>query len=65
MNLLQVESNANIEHYFDKLREKHLTPLITSPTPVQSKTKSLIDNIFFCSNILSGNLKLGISDHMP
>jgi hypothetical protein len=43
------------------------TPLITSPTRVTSKTKTLIDNIFFnefCSNIVSGNLS-GISDHMP
>ena len=68
MNLLQVESNTDIEHYFDELTDKHFTPLITSPTRVTSKTKTLIDNIFyneFCSNIVSGNLTVGISDHMP
>ena len=68
MNLLQVESNTDIEHYFDKLTDKHFTPLITSPTRVTSKTKTLIDNIFyneFCSNIVSGNLTVGVSDHMP
>ena len=68
MNLLQIESNTDIELYFDELTDANFTPLITSPTRVTSKTKSLIDNIFFnefCSNIVSGNLSVGISDHMP
>ena len=68
MNLLQIESNTDIELYFDELTDTNFTPLITSPTRVTSKTKTLIDNIFFnefCSNIVSGNLSVGISDHMP
>ena len=43
-------------------------PLITYPTRITSKTKTLIDNIFynqFSSDIVSGNLTIGISDHMP
>ena len=68
MNLLQLESNSDIEHYFDVMTNQNFTPLITTPTRITTKTKSLIDNIFFndfCSNIVSGNLTVGISDHMP
>ena len=68
MNLLQLESNTDIENYFDALTDKNFTPLITSPTRITGKTKTLIDNIFyneFSSNIVSGNLTVGISDHMP
>ena len=68
MNLLQMESSTDIELYFDELTHTNFTLLITSSTRVTSKTKTLIDNIFFnefCSNIVSGNLSVGISDHMP
>ena len=68
MNLLQWENNSDIEHYFDVITGYNFTPLITSPTRITSKTKTLIDNILFneyTSNIVSGNLTVGISDHMP
>ena len=68
MNLLQLEKNSDIENYFDELTNHSFTPLITTPTRITTKTKSLIDNIFFnefCSDIVSGNFTVGISDHMP
>ena len=68
MNLLQLENNSDIENYFDELTNHNFTPLITTPTRITTKTKSLIDNIFFnefCSDIISGNFTVGISDHMP
>ena len=68
MNLLQLENNSDIENYFDELTNHNFTPLITTPTRITTKTKSLIDNIFFnefCSDIVSGNFTVGISDHMP
>ena len=36
MNVLQVESNADIENYFDELTDKHFTPLshILEPPPM-------------------------------
>ena len=43
-------------------------PLITAPTRVASRSKTLIDNIFinrYDQNIISGNILVGISDHMP
>ena len=68
MNLLQVDNNSEIEHYFDLITENNFTPLITAPTRITGKSKTLIDNILFndfSSNIASGNLTVGISDHMP
>jgi hypothetical protein len=50
------------------LTEKSFMPLITLPTRVVKKSKTLIDNIFynqFSSEIISGNITVGISDHMP
>ena len=43
-------------------------PLITLPTRIAKTSKTLIDNIFynqFSNDIISGNLTVGISDHMP
>ena len=68
MNLLQVDNNSEIEHYFDLITENNFTPLITAPTRITGKSKTLIDNILFndfSSNITSGNLTIGISDHLP
>ena len=68
INLLQLENNAEVEIFFDMLTNKNFIPLITSPTRITSKSKTLIDNIFFnefSKNIISGNLTVGISDHIP
>ena len=43
-------------------------PLITLPTRITSKTKTLIDNILFnnfAPGIKSGNINVSISDHVP
>jgi UDP-N-acetylmuramyl tripeptide synthase len=34
MNLLQLESNSDIEHYFDVMTNQNFTPLITTPTRI-------------------------------
>ena len=68
INLLQLEKKVEIENFFDIMTNQNFTPLITYPTRITSKTKTLIDNIFFnefTSNIVSGNLTVGISDHTP
>ena len=68
INLLQLENDRAIEQFFDTVTNANFTPLITSPTRISKSTKTLIDNIFyndFSSNIISGNLTVGISDHMP
>ena len=43
-------------------------PLITLPTRITSSSKTLIDNILtneFSSDIVSGNLTVSLSDHIP
>ena len=58
MNLLEVDNNSEIEHYFDLITENNFTPLIKAPTRITGKSKTLIDNILFndfSSNIASGN----------
>ena len=68
INLLQLENDRAIEQFFDTVTNANFTPLITSPTRISKSTKTLIDNIFyndFSSNIISGNLTVGISDHIP
>ena len=68
MNLLQLQNNSDMEAYFDELTNQNFTPLITTPTRITTRTKSLIDSIFFnefCSDIVSGNITVSISDHLP
>ena len=65
MNLLQIEKDS-INKYFNSIIENNFLPLITIPTRIASKT--LIDNILYNeynSEIKSGNITVGISDHMP
>ena len=68
MNLLNLENDSDIEEYYDTLTNNKFMPLITLPTRITKSSKTLIDNIFyneFSNQIFSGNLTIGISDHMP
>ena len=68
MDLLHLEKENDIKDYFDLLTTNNFMPLITIPTRIAKSSKTLIDNIFFnefSSEIISGNLTVGISDHMP
>ena len=65
MNLLNIEKEC-MNNYFNGIVENNFLPLITIPTRIVTNT--LIDNILyneFSSEIKSGNLTVGISDHMP
>ena len=65
MNLLHIEKEP-INKYFNSIIEQNFLPLITIPTRIATKT--LIDNILYNeynSEIKSGNITVGISDHMP
>ena len=65
MNLLNMEREC-INKYLNDIVENNFLPLITLPTRIVSNT--LIDNILYneySSEIKSGNLTVGISDHMP
>ena len=68
MDLLKTSSNVNTSEYFELLSSNNFIPLINGPTRVSPSSKTLIDNIFynqFTTDVISGNLTVGISDHMP
>ena len=68
MNLLSMNKDKDVQEFFDNLTDKKFMPLIKIPTRIAKNSKTLIDNIFFnqfSNNIVSGNLTVGISDHLP
>ena len=67
MNLLQVENNTDTENVFDTVTDLNFNPLIVYPVRITTNTKSLINDILyndFSSNIVSGNITVGISGHI-
>ena len=68
MDLLIIEKEKTISYYFDSMTNHNFMPLITLPTRITSSSKTLIDNILynqFSDDIISGNLTVGITDHIP
>ena len=68
MDLMKINKHTIINEYFDEITSNNFMPLITLPTRITASTKTLIDNIFynqFSPDIVSGNILVGISDHMP
>ena len=67
-NLLNCDSDNDISEFFELLTNNLLLPLISLPTRVVNSSHTLIDNIFtnvINPDIISGNLAVGISDHLP
>ena len=65
MNLLDID-RSSISRYFDTITNNEFLPLVNIPTRIQTKT--LIDNILYNqhnTDVICGNLTVGISDHMP
>ena len=63
-----LHKDGEIEKHFDNFTSNKFMPLITCPTRIAKTSKTLIDDIFynqFDGNITSGNLTVGISDHLP
>ena len=68
MNLLSIDKDNQINKYFDSLTTNKFMPLITLPPRTTASSKTLIDNIFynqFSDNVISGNINVDISDHIP
>ena len=68
INLLNCESCQPIGEFLDILGSFRILPHITLPTRITSQSNTLIDNIFISSTnaqTTSGNLMIGISDHLP
>ena len=68
IDLLKLNTDTFTSEYFDQLTNINFMPLITLPTRIASKSKTLIDNILFnqfSHGIISGNINVSISDHSP
>ena len=66
IDLLKLNTDTFTNEYFDQLTNINFMPLITLPTRIASKSKTLIDNILFnqfSHGITSGNINVSISDH--
>ena len=67
-NLLNYQTNTNINDFLSSLLGHLYLPHILGPTRITDKKPSLIDNIFFNNldkHCTSGNLLYKLSDHLP
>ena len=67
INLLSPETDLDSSKFIDTISSFSLKPTINCPTRVTDTTETLIDNIIVSetSKFVSGNLTVGISDHLP
>ena len=66
-DLLSTNDKDNF-HFFETMMSNHMIPTITVPTKINPKKNTVIDNIFtnqINPDIISGNIALAISDHLP
>ena len=67
-NLLNISSHNETFNFFDNMMASFLLPTITLLTKINNVNNTVIDNIFtnhFHPNMLTGNLTVQISDHLP
>ena len=68
INLLEYGNSLHVNNFIDSLQSFFLLPSISLPTRITDRSRTLIDNIFFTPSKYkphSGNLLVGISDHLP
>ena len=68
INLMKEGTDRHVDDFIDILGANLILPTILIPTRVTPKTQTLIDNIFaspFDQEIQTGNITIGISDHLP
>ena len=68
VNLLNYNEHNQTNEFLDSLVSNSFTPLILQPTRTTSHSTTLIDYIFLNvidPDIISGNLTVTISDHLP
>ena len=68
INLLDCGTHMPVNNFIDTLQSNFLLPSISLPTRITDRSKTLIDNIYFTPTKFkpsSGNLLVGISDHLP
>jgi len=67
INLLNHDENSEVSDFVDILNSHLLLPTINIPTRITNTSQTLIDNILVSPSFTgySGNLTVGISDHLP
>ena len=68
INLLNYDIHPPASDFLDSLSSHYFLPHSLQPSRVTTNFKTLIDNIFSnmpVPNIISGNLRSSISDHLP
>ena len=68
VDLSKYEQHSLTNEFLDSLASSMFLPYRIQPTRVTSNSKTIIDNIFsniISTDIISGNLKATISDHLP
>ena len=68
LDLLKTGNHSPTFDFLELMMTKLILPSITIPTRINPTTNSLIDNIFtndINPDLKSGNLTVGISDHLP
>ena len=68
IDLLNCGSSPVVNNFVDVLQSNFLLPSISLPTRITDRSSTLIDNILFTPTKYtpkSGNLLVGISDHLP
>ena len=67
-DLIKASTHKETADFFNSMTSNFLLPLITLPTKINTHIDTLIDNIFtnqFNPDFRTGNLTIGISDHLP
>ena len=67
-DLLKISTHTETSMFFNKMTSNFLLPTIILPTKINTSNDTLIDNIFtnqLNPDIISGNLAVSISDHIP
>ena len=68
MDLIKTDNHEGTFDFLELMTTNFLLPTITIPTRINSVNNTLIDNIFSSEinpDLKSGNLMVGISDHLP
>ena len=68
INLINYDSCEYAQEFVDLMASSEFLPMISAPTRVTTKSRTLIDNIFtnnLNDQLLAGNLTCSISDHLP
>ena len=67
VDLSKFEQHSSINEFLDSLASSMFLPYIIQPTRATSNSRTIVDNIFsniISTNIISGDLKATISDHI-